>query len=281
MLARYLPLLQCYGNIMGRTTIIARPLLASNFSTNRTTSQDANASAQSEGRREEQDSSSKEDDVKFKIFNAALPLVHQLGWTKECLEAGAESIGLSKSSHGIFEHGGTSFVHFFHRNCNKELRKIAKDEQIESAKSDELTKVHQLLEQRLQMILPYLPQWPQAMALMARPHSSLDSYKLLYELADDICFFAGDRSLNATWYTKRAAVAGLYITGELSLVQDKSANCDESWRMLARRIDDLRKVEEFGGSCSRQQEILKDIAQSSLTLIRNLTGMQSYQRNSR
>jgi len=65
--------------------------------------------------------------------------------------------------------------------------------------SDELTKVHELVEKRLQMILPYLPQWPQAMALMSRPQSSLDSYKILYELVDDICFFAGDKSLNVNF----------------------------------------------------------------------------------
>lgn len=55
---------------------------------------------------------------------------------------------------------------------------------------------HELLKKRLEMILPYLPHWPQAMALMASPQSSLQSAKLLYELADDICFLAGDKSLS-------------------------------------------------------------------------------------
>jgi ubiquinone biosynthesis protein COQ9 len=65
-------------------------------------------------------------------------------------------------------------------------------------------------------------------------------------------------------------VAGLYITGELSLVQDKSPNQEESWNMLARRIEDLKKVEEFGGNCSKQQQILKDITETSVTMVKQL-----------
>ncbi|XP_059469791.1 ubiquinone biosynthesis protein COQ9, mitochondrial [Neocloeon triangulifer] len=280
MLAR---VVHCYGrNIFNsnRTKIAQHAQMNCSFSTNGT-AEGAPVNDKNETK-DEQDSSNKEDDVKLKIFTAALPLVPQYGWTKECLEAGAESIGYSKSSQGIFEQGGASFVQFFHKICNKELREIALRNKLDvSNTSDELSKVQILLEKRLQMILPHLSKWPQAMALMARPQSSLESYKLIYELSDDICYFAGDRSFNATWYTKRAAVAGLYITGELSLVQDKSIEFGDTWSMLSRRIEDLRKVEEFGGHCDKQQKILRDIAESSLTMIRNLVGMQSYRRNSR
>jgi len=40
--------------------------------------------------------------------------------------------------------------------------------------------------------------------------------------------------------------------------------------MLARRIEDLKKVEEFGGNCSKQQAILREIAQSSVTMVKRL-----------
>jgi ubiquinone biosynthesis protein COQ9 len=48
------------------------------------TSQDSGSSTSSNGFEDD----SKDESMKMKIFEAALPLVPQLGWSKECLEAG-------------------------------------------------------------------------------------------------------------------------------------------------------------------------------------------------
>jgi len=73
------------GNLLSTNgSKIIRPLLTSNYCT-AGPSQDANATSSDDRRAEE---SADEESMKMKIFTAALPLVPQLGWSKECLEAG-------------------------------------------------------------------------------------------------------------------------------------------------------------------------------------------------
>lgn len=49
---------------------------------------------------------------------------------------------------------------------------------------------------RLSMIQPYLDQWPQAMALLSKPSNAPQALSNLMTLVDDICFHAGDRSID-------------------------------------------------------------------------------------
>ena len=44
----------------------------------------------------------------------------------------------------------------------------------------------------------------------------------LQELVDDIWFYAGDRSVDFSWYTKRALLACVYKSTEFYMLQDES-----------------------------------------------------------
>lgn len=66
------------GYLLG--TKIIQPHINAKFST----SQDSGATSSNNGLEDEQ----KDESMKIKIFEAALPLVPQLGFSKECLEAG-------------------------------------------------------------------------------------------------------------------------------------------------------------------------------------------------
>lgn len=56
------------------------------------------------------------------------------------------------------------------------------------------------LEMRLRMLIPYLEHWPQAMALTALPANIQEHFRNLYKLIDDVCFHAGDRSVDVSYY---------------------------------------------------------------------------------
>lgn len=49
---------------------------------------------------------------------------------------------------------------------------------------------------RLSMIEPYLSQWPQAIALLSKPSNAPHALSNLMTLVDDICYHAGDRSID-------------------------------------------------------------------------------------
>lgn len=52
------------------------------------------------------------------------------------------------------------------------------------------------VETRLRMVIPYKKTWPQALALMSLPPNVPKSLANLLTLVDDICYYAGDRSVD-------------------------------------------------------------------------------------
>lgn len=48
------------------------------------------------------------------------------------------------------------------------------------------------------MVVPYLPVWPQALALMTLPPNVPTGLANLLTLVDDVCYYAGDRSVDVS-----------------------------------------------------------------------------------
>lgn len=59
--------------------------------------------------------------------------------------------------------------------------------------------VRDALEERLRMVIPYKKTWPQAMAIMTLPPNAPVSLANLLTLIDDICYYAGDRSVDVSY----------------------------------------------------------------------------------
>lgn len=58
--------------------------------------------------------------------------------------------------------------------------------------------VRDAVETRLRMNLPYLKHWPQAIALISLPPNVPTALANLLTLVDDICYYAGDRSVDVS-----------------------------------------------------------------------------------
>lgn len=104
--------------------------------------------------------------------------------------------------HGLFPNRGADLVQHFYLTCNTELNKILKeqirDSQENAAKEKKGMELHVLnaVETRLRMVIPYKKTWPQALALMSLPPNVPKSLANLLTLVDDICYYAGDRSVD-------------------------------------------------------------------------------------
>ena len=70
--------------------------------------------------------------------------------------------------------------------------------------------LHSSVEHRLRMLIPYLNKWPQAMALKGFPSNIPSSVEMLALMVDDMWYWAGDRSTDFSWYTKRALLTAVY-----------------------------------------------------------------------
>jgi ubiquinone biosynthesis protein COQ9 len=88
----------------------------------------------------------------------------------------------------------------------------------------------------------------QALAIMAHPTSVPESLKELAKLSDDIWFLAGDKSVDPSWYTKRASLSMIYSTSELFMTNDRSVEFRETRKFLQRRLAEVTGIGSVLGS---------------------------------
>lgn len=240
---------------------------------------------------EQNESSNKETEEEYekttkkKILTASMNFVPELGWSKQAISAGAESIGYPGIIHGMFPNGGAELVAHFYSTCNSELNNILK-EKYRTAQADPVKKIEDRSEQvcyavetRLRMIIPYKQNWPQAIALMTLPPNVTTALANLVTLVDDICYYAGDRSVDINWYTKRVVLAGIYKTTELYMLQDNSEDHKQTWSFLKRRIEDASQLHRIISATSDLQQPeqtlkqAKEIANATIITARNILGL--------
>lgn len=223
-------------------------------------------------------SDGKTEDVKQKVLSASLPFVHQYGWTEDAISAGAESIGYPGIIRGMFPQGGSELVHYFYSSCNKMLSEKLKEESEVSKSNPSLKKetavfVRDAVEYRLRLVVPYLDKWPQAIGLMALPPNVPTTLANVLSLVDDICFYAGDRSVDFNWYVHRISLAGIYKMTELVLIQDKSEDFKHTWEFLNRRIDDASHLHNCVVQTEEVSQFTKETFSAAFITARNILGM--------
>lgn len=152
------------------------------------------------------ESSSKMKKIRNDILDAALLFVNVHGWSREAIANGAEQIGYPGIVHGMFPKGGIELINHFYMQCNERLMTQLNDELLSTNNKENLETQNTIetpldmlkraLKLRLQMNEPYLSNWHQALAVMALPPNVPTSLAQLLTLVDDICHYAGDRSVD-------------------------------------------------------------------------------------
>jgi ubiquinone biosynthesis protein COQ9 len=166
-------------------------------------------------------------------------------WTIEALAAGATDLGYPSVAHGMFSRGAIELVDYFMDKSNDELHDIlvANTEKLQLMSVTDRLKFG--VRARLEMLAPVLPTWPQAMALGALPQNAPTTFAKLAKLSDEIWYFAGDKATDASWYTKRALLTGIYASTELFMLSDQSPGFQDTWAFLDRRIDETITLGEL------------------------------------
>ncbi|KRB82686.1 RpsU-divergently transcribed [Sphingomonas sp. Root710] len=84
-----------------------------------------------------------------------------------------------------------------------------------------------------------------ALAILARPANMARAARLCWRAADAMWRAAGDSSVDAAWYTKRATLAAVYSATLMAWMDDDSEGFADTRAFLDRRIDDVMKVEKL------------------------------------
>ncbi|XP_041048388.1 ubiquinone biosynthesis protein COQ9, mitochondrial isoform X4 [Carcharodon carcharias] len=219
-----------------------------------------------------------EEELRQQLLSAALEFVPSFGWSLEAVAEGAKVLDLSPAVTGMLSHGPGDLVLHFVCQCNKQLSEQLTEQhhqvqagQQEAKKTDGFVK--DAVEARLRMVIPYIDTWPQAMSILLLPQNIAESLRNLTNMVDEIWYYAGDRSTDSNWYTKRAILAGIYNTTELVLVQDSSPDYEDTWNFLQNRVNDAvnvaHSVKQAG---STGKALFQGLVGAAVTL-KNLSGI--------
>ncbi|GJQ70855.1 hypothetical protein Trydic_g777 [Trypoxylus dichotomus] len=216
-----------------------------------------------------------EADIKSKILEASLGFVSSKGWSKDAIAAGAQEIGYPGITHGMFARGGGDLVHYFQYTSNQKLVKYMKEKIENVAKHNSPGEfVEDAVKHRLKMIIPFLSRWPQAIAIMALPPNVQNALASQLTMVDDICYYAGDRSVDFSWYARRLALAAIYKATELYMIQDKSADFVESWNFLNNRLTEAIQLQNLLLPTDGDKRSA-DALSSAFITARNILGMNN------
>ncbi|XP_058120471.1 ubiquinone biosynthesis protein COQ9, mitochondrial [Anopheles coustani] len=212
--------------------------------------------------------------TKAMILDAALAYVQSHGWSKQAIAAGAEAVNYPSVAHGLFPRGGIELVHHFYQQCNLKLVEHLKQQTADVDKVPNPSEfARKAIEFRLRLLEPYLKYWPQALGLMTLPPNAPHSLANMLTMVDDICYYAGDRSVDFNWYTRRIGLACIFKTTELYMLQDNSTGFEKTWQFLERRMEEASLVHEFLVKSEGATHQLQNAVGSAFTTARNILGL--------
>lgn len=221
-------------------------------------------------------SNDKAEDLKFDILEEALKHVPNHGWSQTALKHAIKDMGLSEACLSMFSLGGADIALNYDQSLNEQLEDMMAQQQDDRDPNMEVPPITHFLKDaiktRLELQLPYYDHWAEALALCIDPKVAPQATKQFAEMIDDIWFYAGDKSTDINWYTRRASVAAVYGMTELFMLQDTSPNFTETWAFLDRRLADLEKMDE--GCLEVEKEIANtgDFIKAAFIIGRNMLG---------
>ncbi|XP_027854280.2 ubiquinone biosynthesis protein COQ9, mitochondrial [Aphis gossypii] len=220
------------------------------------------------------DGDSYEKDIKTKILQSSLPHVPRHGWSRDTVAAGAEELGYPDTVHGLFRDPGAELALYFYSASNDSLSRLLRDGTLPSPSAESKAELNAFLtnaiKTRLLMLEPYLNQWPQAIALLSKPSNAPHALSNLMTLVNDVCYYAGDRSIDTRWYTRRIGLATIYKSSELHLLQDRSQGYDDTWNFVKRAVEECVKLDTMLES---NAQLAKDVVTASVSTAKNILGL--------
>ncbi|KAH0864173.1 hypothetical protein HID58_081384 [Brassica napus] len=172
-----------------------------------------------------------------RVLSASLRHVARLGWTEEAMMAGSRDVGVSPSIVGSFSRREAALVEYFMDECLQLLIDRV-DSGLDLQNLIPSERIPKLIRIRLEMQVPYISKWPQALSIQAHPVNVPTSFKQRAMLVDEIWHTVGDGASDLDWYVKRTVLGGVYSTTEIYMLTDDSPEYRETWAFLDDRVKD-------------------------------------------
>jgi len=165
----------------------------------------------------------------------------------DAVRQGAKDMRLSPAAAAMFDRPEAALVTHFVDKCNLALAEKLQKHKGEMIGLRTTERVRTAIQWRLEMIIPHMSNWPQALAVHTSPGSLPTAIRQVSQLVDDIWYAAGDKSADFNWYTKRALLVGVYTATEAFMLTDYSPGYADTWEALDRRLQDVAAIGKLTG----------------------------------
>jgi ubiquinone biosynthesis protein COQ9 len=197
------------------------------------------------------------DALREKLIDAALAHVPFDGWGDKALMTAAKNLGIEPVvARNAFPGGAIEMIEF--HSLLADRRMVAEFEAADRGGLKLREKVALAVRLRLQANMPHREAIRRAVATLALPIHAALAARLLYRTVDAAWHAVGDRSTDYNFYTKRMLLAGVYSSTVLFWINDKSADCAETWAFLDRRIADVMQIPKAMARLNKIKDRLPD-----------------------
>ncbi len=170
-----------------------------------------------------------------KAIEAMLPLVGFQGWTVETLtEAAGPNADL------LFPGGPVEMVEAYCDLADRWMEQDAAALDLPGLRAPQ--RVRSIIAVRLQRNAPHKDAVRRALGLLAVPGRAGVAARCTARTVDAIWHAAGDTSVDFSWYTKRAILAGVYGSTLLYWLNDYSDDSADTLAFLDRRLADVGRI---------------------------------------
>jgi ubiquinone biosynthesis protein COQ9 len=191
------------------------------------------------------------------ILKAALHEADFEGFSVQSLRAAADAAGVSREVQRLaFPRGVMDLVAYYSETADKAMLARLASEDLAKMKIRE--RIAFAVRTRIEALAEHKPAARRAMQLLALPQFAPEGLKLLYRTVDAIWRGVGDTSTDFNFYSKRALLAGVYSATLLRWFEDDSDDGAPTWAFLARRIEDVMKIEKAKGAFAQRFGALPD-----------------------
>ena len=186
-------------------------------------------------------------DLKDSLLEATLPNVLFDGWTDHALRGAAQRAGVSaEEARRAFPGGINEIALWFSDWADRRMaRRYAAEN---TAGLGAVERVELTVRLRLDVLEPHREAVRSWLLWMAMPNHAPAGARLVAETVDEIWQLCGDGATDASYYTKRALLAGLYSATLLHWLGDESEHHAATWDFLDRS---LQAVVKAGRSAAR------------------------------
>ena len=187
---------------------------------------------------------------KAAILQAALIEADFDGWSLETLRRAADKAGVARELQRLaFPRCVMDLVEYYSESADQAMLAALGTHDLSEMKVRE--KIALAVRLRIEALKHHKPAAKRAMQFLTLPPFAGEGVKNLYRTVDAIWRAIGDTSSDFNFYTKRALLAGVYAATLAKWLEDESEGGEASWAFLARRIDDVMKIEKAKAAVAR------------------------------